>query len=64
MKNILAILCWCCFGGALLGQELTPQTAPLPEKFQGLEPLIEVTHFPSPVKASVDPDRPGSYFWK
>lgn len=49
-----------CF--KLLGQ--SPQEAPLPEKFKGLEPLIVVDHFPSPVYASKDSNEPNTYFWK
>ena len=41
-----------------------PQTAPLPEKFDEMEALLNVAHFPSPVLASTDPDEPDTYFWK
>ncbi|MEM6806675.1 MAG: hypothetical protein AAF696_35065, partial [Bacteroidota bacterium] len=39
-------------------------TAPLPDKFEGLEAFLTVDNFPNPVLASTDPDEPGTYFWK
>ncbi len=40
------------------------ETAPLPNKFDGLEKGIDVSHYPSPVYASIDPDDPYTYCWK
>ncbi len=43
----------------------SPSTAPLPERFDQLEPGLVIDHFPSPVFASTDPDRKDDrYYWK
>ena len=62
MKKLLCILLLGVFAGRAVAQ--SPETAPLPAKFEGIENGIIVDHFPSPVWASTDPDEPGTYFWK
>jgi hypothetical protein len=50
---------------AVAGRTQTPApTAPLPERLQGLARVLVVNHFPNPVHPSLDPDKPGLYFWK
>ena len=60
IRLFIFIACWA--SATLLAQ--SPENAPLPEKFTGIEPLISVDHFPSPVYASTDVDQPNTYFWK
>lgn len=63
MKTLLLILL-SFLGHSILAQSISPTSAPLPDKFDDLEALVEMTHFPSPVMASTDCDEPGTYFWK
>lgn len=57
----LVLLILCSNG---LEAQTTDELNGLPDKFEGLREAITVSHFPSPVKASLDPDEPGTYFWK
>ena len=42
-----------------------PGEVPLPaDKFAGMREALVWSHFPNPVRASKDPDQPGTYFWK
>ncbi|MEM7163168.1 MAG: hypothetical protein AAF487_12095 [Bacteroidota bacterium] len=40
------------------------EKAPLPDIFAHLENELKISHFPSPVFASIDPDEPDTYIWK
>lgn len=61
MRWIFGLIIFYCTSG--FGQKVLE--APLPEKFTGLEETIQVSHFPSPVYASEDPETEnGVYFWK
>jgi hypothetical protein len=48
---------------ALAGAQSFPD-APLPEILAGAGDLLQVSHYPDPVKASRDADEPGTWFWK
>ena len=38
--------------------------ANLPQKIDTLKKALRVNQFPNPVKASLDPEKEGTYFWK
>lgn len=51
-------------GLPMLGFSQTAKDAALPAKFDGMEAILQVNHFPNPVLASIDSDEPDTYFWK
>lgn len=64
MFKIYTLLFTLILFSTTIGFGQDPLTTKLPEKFDGLEQIIMVNHFPSPVYASTDEDRPNEYFWK
>ncbi len=47
-----------------LAMAQNPETDTLPSKFDGLEQLIQVQHFPNPVYVSIEENEEGLFFWK
>jgi len=62
MKSNLSILIFIFFTIQAVGQSIFDTDLPL--KLRNLSNIIEVNHFPSPVKASKEIENPGIYFWK
>jgi len=53
-----------CSAITLVSGQTLEKLNELPSKFDGLQEVVLVSHFPSPVLASTDPDEAGTYFWK
>ena len=62
MKKEIIFLLMVFFAVRLAAQ--TPQTAPLPERFDGLKESLLVNHFPNPVHPTTDDDSKYNYLWK
>jgi hypothetical protein len=62
MKYLLTSFWIFLFGVCTMAQNIWQ--APFPSKFDGLDSVIWVEHFPSPVYASTDPDEGNNYIWK
>ncbi len=53
-----------CHFSCLLCVAQTPLDAPLPNRFDGLQPYLQINHFPTPVYATTDKDVKAQYQWK
>lgn len=61
-EQIITLLLALCFMSAM---SQSPEAAPLPDKFDGMEEVLLINHFPSPVYASTDSSQSDfQYFWK
>lgn len=61
-KTVLTIIAVVLIQGLIA--QTKEEAAPLPDKFNDLEQSVEVSNFPNPVYASIDPDDPYTYCWK